>query len=44
MPSQFAFFEFMRGVGMGGKALQDESVANGDPLALGVGEQADEPN
>jgi len=32
-PSQFAFFEFMRGVGMGGKALQDESVANGNPAS-----------
>lgn len=32
-PSQFAFFEFMRGVGMGGKALKDEAVTNGDPTS-----------
>jgi len=32
-PSQFAFFEFMRGVGMGGKALKDETEVNGDPTS-----------
>ena len=32
-PSQFAFFEFMRGVGLGGKVLKDEEVVNGDPTS-----------